>query len=137
MKENNNYYKNKIFYTAFSIGVSLLFLMVNAIMRFSDNILFAIMLLLGIIATYVLERNQKRSYTPTIWTSLGLLFTFISLLIAFNDLTELNNDTLDLKVILPKVSAAFTTSVAGISISLFFNIMNKSFIFLPKSNKCD
>jgi peroxiredoxin len=99
---------------------------VNIVFTLSNSWLLGIMLVLGIAASVYLEKHNSSTYTPTVWTSLGLLFTFISLLLAFvGDIEMDSNQGVNLVKILPLISSAFTTSIIGIFISMIINIRNK------------
>ena len=82
------------------------------------------MLILGFASTSFCMNAHIRSYIPSVWTGLGILFTFISfvigLTVAQNGATGINVD--QLMNILP---TAFTTSIYGMSMSIFWGALNR------------
>lgn len=74
---------------------------------------------LGLIFTflsYFLSKKhnsqQLRSYVPTIWTSWGIFFTFLSIYVTLSGFTQ--NDSFEMNDIINGVIPAFSTSVIGI-----------------------
>ena len=74
---------------------------------------------LGLIFTflsYFLSKKhnsqQLRSYVPTIWTSWGIFFTFLSIYVTLSGFTQ--NDSCEMNDIINGVIPAFSTSVIGI-----------------------
>ena len=76
-----------------------------------------VMLGLGFRGSYIYLKMRKPEEIPNLWTGLGILFTFISFVIAFS------SGDMDIHALIPKISAAFTTSIAGLiysKIAIFF-----------------
>lgn len=73
--------------------------------------------------------EQLRSYVPTIWTSLGIFFTFLSIYVTLKDYTALPGDQIVMGGIIKGIIPAFSTSVIGI----FFAILTAYFDRWKKS----
>jgi len=91
------------------------------------TILTTAVALVGMIISWWLLLLKKDELLQGIWTSLGILGTFIALVFAFKDksLFMNKNGELQLDNLLPYLSSAFITSVVGISMGVFFSIRNK------------
>lgn len=81
----------------------------------------------GVIATFVLNKHsdkthsyQLRAYIPTVWTSLGILFTFVSIYVS---LLKYNGD--DIMLLINNIVPAFSTSIIGIAGAICTSISNK------------
>ncbi len=85
------------------------------------------------IALYIWARlkksHQLRMYIPTIWTSLGILFTFVSI---YNGLTdeELLGKIADGHIadLINRIIPAFSTSIIGIIGAIICSIINKGLL---------
>lgn len=82
----------------------------------------------GIAATMLLDRKanqthsyQLRSYIPTVWTSLGIFFTFVSIYISL--MWKFNGD--DIEQLVYSLVPAFSTSILGIAGAVCTSIRNK------------
>ena len=92
------------------------------------DILFCSLTIIGgVIATIVLNKRsnktnsyQLRAYIPTIWTSLGILFTFVSIYVS---LLKYNGD--DIMLLINNIVPAFSTSIIGIAGAIWTSINNK------------
>lgn len=92
------------------------------------DILFCSLTIIGgVIATIVLNKRsnktnsyQLRAYIPTIWTSLGILFTFVSIYVS---LLKYNGD--DIMLLINNIVPAFSTSIIGIAGAIWTSISNK------------
>lgn len=75
------------------------------------------------------KSHQLRMYIPTIWTSLGILFTFISI---YNGLTdkELLTDVSkgQIENLIGRIIPAFSTSIIGIIGAIICSIINKGLL---------
>lgn len=58
--------------------------------------------------------EQLRSYVPTIWTSLGIFFTFLSIYVTLTNMASLSDDQIQITRIIRGIIPAFSTSVIGI-----------------------
>lgn len=84
----------------------------------------------GVCLSILLERKYKSTryvsfinYIPSVWTSLGILGTFISI---YFSLTGLDFGSLqDISSLVTKVAPAFSTSIIGIIGALFYSIKNR------------
>lgn len=82
-------------------------------------------------------KENKMQNIPTMWTSLGILGTFISLYIAFKDGDLLNgtgnikND--DIKKLISILSGAFSTSIVGVIYSQVYSIILRN----KDDKRCD
>lgn len=86
-------------------------------------------IILGItvtIAAYAVAAKRKspqlRSHVPSVWTSLGIFFTFVCICLGLFSTTT---DKIDINVVIQKIVPAFTTSIIGIGFALFFSTINK------------
>jgi len=77
------------------------------------------MIIVGILITNKFIKLQKTDEIPNTWTSLGVLFTFISFLLVF----QLNKDWSDVEGVVTQLSSAFVTSIIGISMSKYMNYL--------------
>lgn len=102
-----------------------------------DNILNILLCLLVVVVGYILTRKQNkladvtgsyqlRAYTPTIWTSLGILGTFVSILISLYFFVKSESD--DINLLIYNIAPAFTTSIIGIFGSIITSLKNKRFL---------
>lgn len=92
-----------------------------------DIIFCSLTVIGGIIATVVLNKRsdrtksyQLRAYIPTVWTSLGILFTFVSIYVS---LLKYNGD--DIMLLINNIVPAFSTSIFGIAGAIWTSISNK------------
>lgn len=92
-----------------------------------DIIFCSLTVILGIIATIGLNKHsnstnsfQLRAYIPTVWTSLGILFTFVSIYVS---LLMYNGD--DIMLLINNIVPAFSTSIIGIAGAILTSINNK------------
>lgn len=100
----------------------------NASLDLIFNLPNLLTLSLGAIATvlayvYAKKRQspQLRSYVPSVWTSLGIFFTFICIC---DGLYKTQGD-LDITVVIDKIVPAFTTSIIGIFFAIIFSSIDK------------
>lgn len=102
-----------------------------------DNILNILLCFLVVVVGYILTRKQNkladvtgsyqlRAYTPTIWTSLGILGTFVSILISLYLFVKSESD--DINLLIYNIAPAFTTSIIGIFGSIITSLKNKRFL---------
>lgn len=82
----------------------------------------------GIAATILLGKKasqthsyQLRSYIPTVWTSLGIFFTFVSIYISL--MWKFNGN--DIEQLVYSLVPAFSTSILGIAGAVWTSIRNK------------
>lgn len=92
-----------------------------------DIIFCSLTIIGGIMATVVLNKRsdrtksyQLRAYIPTVWTSLGILFTFVSIYVS---LLKYNGD--DIMLLINNIVPAFSTSIIGIAGAIWTSISNK------------
>lgn len=70
--------------------------------------------------------DQLRSYSPTLWTSLGIFFTFVSIFTSLKGYTpNTENGTFDIQDMIDKIIPAFSTSIIGIFGAVISTIINK------------
>lgn len=70
--------------------------------------------------------DQLRSYSPTLWTSLGIFFTFVSIFTSLKSYTpNTENGTFDIQDMIDKIIPAFSTSIIGIFGAVISTIINK------------
>lgn len=89
-----------------------------------------VVIAVGVGLSILLERKYKSTryvsfinYIPSVWTSLGILGTFISI---YFSLTGLDFGTLqDISSLVTRVAPAFSTSIIGIIGALFYSIKNR------------
>jgi vacuolar-type H+-ATPase subunit H len=72
------------------------------------------------------------SYIPNVWTSFGILGTFIAIVLSLSKIDGVNINIIDL---VKKIIPAFTTSIIGIFFAIFFSIWIK--IVFAKEDKDD
>lgn len=95
--------------------------------HFYDVLFCSLTIIGGVIATIILNKRsnktnsyQLRAYIPTIWTSLGILFTFVSIYVS---LLKYNGD--DIMLLINNIVPAFSTSIIGIAGAIWTSISNK------------
>lgn len=85
------------------------------------------------IALYIWARlkksHQLRMYIPTVWTSLGILFTFISIYVGLTD-EDIFNNVSDghIENLINRIIPAFSTSIIGIIGAIICSIINKGLL---------
>lgn len=85
--------------------------------------LFGLILSVGLWLIYSRTKSkQLLNYIPTMWTSLGVLGTFISLV---ESLADLQIDPTNIATLIDSISPAFVTSIIGISGAVFFSVIIK------------
>ena len=75
------------------------------------------------------KSHQLRMYIPTIWTSLGILFTFISIYKGLTDkelLTDVSKGQIE--SLIGRIISAFSTSIIGIIGAIICSIVNKGLL---------
>lgn len=77
------------------------------------------------------QSPQLRSYVPSVWTSLGIFFTFICIC----DGLYKTQDDLDITIVIEKIVPAFTTSIIGIFFAVIFSSIDK--FMRSKSDSAD
>lgn len=98
----------------------------------SDNINALItwgMIVTGIILTAIIivvylrkyKSKQLLNYVPTVWTSLGILGTFVTIVLRLDGVNDLN----DVDVLVKNLVPAFGTSIIGISGALISSVIIK------------
>lgn len=85
-------------------------------------------LILGFIITSYIRKQYKKSHSrqlltfcPNVWTSLGILGTFVSIVISLGSTTDFREIT----ELINQISPAFWTSIEGISLSIISSIRIK------------
>lgn len=70
----------------------------------------------GLFAYYYLRNHSKSvlSYVPNIWTSLGILGTFVSIVVSLKDLSFRSTELMDVAKLVYGIIPAFETSIIGI-----------------------
>lgn len=76
---------------------------------------------------------QLRAYVPTIWTSLGILGTFISILFSLIVWAISGEDNINRLIY--NIAPAFTTSIIGIIGSIITSIKNKQYLASVECNE--
>lgn len=76
---------------------------------------------------------QLRAYVPTIWTSLGILGTFISILFSLIVWAISGEDNIN--GLIYNIAPAFTTSIIGIIGSIITSIKNKQYLASVECNE--
>ena len=96
-----------------------------------DVVSVAAVLLVGLVFTVSLERRYNATgyvgflnYIPSIWTSLGILGTFISIYASLA-LMDFASPTTDMNQLVSRVAPAFSTSIVGIVGAIVTSIRNK------------
>lgn len=91
----------------------------------------ALTLLCGMTAWVILWNKSKTtksdqlcSYIPTLWTSLGIFFTFVSIVYSLWGYTD-DAEGFDLAVLISDIIPAFTTSIIGIFFAIFSTLTNR------------
>ncbi|MBR4562838.1 MAG: hypothetical protein IKO26_00080 [Paludibacteraceae bacterium] len=82
-----------------------------------DLITICLGLLLSILSWILSKKHnseQLRSYVPTIWTSLGIFFTFLSIYLTLSKMVSLSDKQIEITTIIRGIIPAFSTSVIGI-----------------------
>lgn len=86
-------------------------------------ILTAICIITSWYLSYCIDKNYNKfksrqllSYKPTVWTSIGILGTFISIVYS---LWTLNGDFKDVQLLISNISPAFITSIIGVTGSIY------------------
>lgn len=75
---------------------------------------------------------QLRAYIPTIWTSLGILGTFVSIAFSLFIVTILG---IDIDSLIRNIAPAFTTSIIGIIASIIASLDNKQYLALVEGDE--
>lgn len=78
---------------------------------------------------------QLRAYIPTIWTSLGILGTFVSIVISLAIVMYLGIN--DINSLILNIAPAFTTSIIGITASIGASLDNKQFLARIEAKETD
>ena len=96
-----------------------------------DVVSVAVVLLVGMVFTVSLERKYKTTgyvgflnYIPSIWTSLGILGTFVSIYASLA-LIDFNSPMADMNQLVSRVAPAFSTSIVGIIGAIITSIRYK------------
>lgn len=72
---------------------------------------------------------QLINYIPSIWTSLGIFFTFLSIYLGLKHLDLSSNvDNRTIEVLIKNISPAFSTSMLGIIGAIITSIINRLII---------
>lgn len=87
------------------------------------------MIVIGIILTAIIiviylrkyKSKQLLNYVPTVWTSLGILGTFVTIVLRLDGVNDLN----DVDVLVRNLVPAFWTSIIGISGALISSVIIK------------
>lgn len=84
-------------------------------------------------AYYYIWNHSKSvlSYVPNIWTSLGILGTFVSIVVSLRDLSFNDNELMDVAKLVHGIIPAFETSIIGILGAIVSSIVIK-IIFAEK-----
>ena len=94
-----------------------------------DIITLAVGLIVGLILWFWSKHtnsDQLRSYSPTLWTSLGIFFTFVSIFTSLKSYTpNTENGTFNIQDMIYKIIPAFSTSIIGIFGAVISTIINK------------
>ena len=69
------------------------------------------------VVSFVTKSHQLRSYVPTVWTSLGIFFTFCAI---YYGLKGFDPKTDVISKLIREINKAFTTSIIGIAGAVFF-----------------
>lgn len=77
----------------------------------------------GCISWVFWKKESTRNIIPTLWTSLGILGTFISLYIAFSGFATKDISSNDIGGLVVILSTAFSTSIIGVFLSQIFNYL--------------
>ena len=95
------------------------------------------------------KSQQLLNSLPGIWTSLGLLFTFIAICSSMHGLQntpsiesmegevlkKVGSTSIDIKKIIGDIIPAFTTSIIGLVAGLIITIINKYIYFLEEEKE--
>lgn len=95
------------------------------------------------------KSQQLLNSLPGIWTSLGLLFTFIAICSSMHELQntpsiesmegevlkKVGSTSIDIKIIIGDIIPAFTTSIIGLIAGLIITIINKYIYFLDEEKE--
>ena len=95
-----------------------------------DIITLAVGLIVGSILWFLSKHtnsDQLRSYTPTLWTSLGIFFTFVSIFTSLKGYIHNNGNEPfnNIQEMIDKIIPAFSTSIIGIFGAVISTIINK------------
>ena len=87
-------------------------------------------------AYYYLRNDSKSvlSYVPNIWTSLGILGTFVSIVVSLKDMSFTSPELPDVTKLIHGIVPAFETSIIGILGAILFSIIIK-IIFAEKDSE--
>ena len=106
--------------------------MANILIQFVTSPINIGMIVLCTIGTILLWRKanetksiQLRNYCSTLWTSVGILGTFVSIYISLSgmDFTSANNNAIE--SLIQNIIPAFSTSIIGIVGAIICTICNK------------
>ena len=90
-------------------------------------------IIVSIISWYIAKKHhseQLRSYVPSIWTSLGIFFTFLSIYVTLSSMASTSDDHIQITEIIRGIIPAFSTSVIGILgaiVTSYIDRLQKSF----------
>lgn len=114
------------------IHITLAVISIDSILEPQKHGLDWITLTLGLIATTVFflsyRKNHSRtllSYVPNVWTSLGILGTFISIVYALGKIQWGNIGLNDIGTLVNRIVPAFETSIIGITGAIITSIIIK------------
>lgn len=95
---------------------------INALIT-GGMITIGVILTVIIIMVYLREYKSKQllNYVPTVWTSLGILGTFVTIVLRLDGINDLN----DVDVLVGNLVPAFWTSIIGIAAALISSIVIK------------
>ena len=102
-----------------------------------ENLLLVFIIVLGLTVYFYILYNKDESKShqlinslPNLWTSLGLLGTFVSIVCS---LRNINND-IQIVEIIRQIIPAFTTSIVGLFGAIIFTVINK-FLYRKEEKK--
>ena len=91
-----------------------------------------VVLALGLVATFWCNNKYNESKSrplltslPGVWTSLGLLGTFLAICISLHNVKTTGGEDLDILELIRKLVPAFTTSIIGLVGALVVTIWSK------------
>lgn len=91
-----------------------------------------------------LESDQLRSYIPTMWTSLGIFFTFVSIYLSLKDYGNENEfligdeiKNINIRELIRNIIPAFSTSIIGIFGAIVSTIANRLSIAKTEKREID
>lgn len=93
-------------------------------MKSDEFLIPSLIVLIGVFLSWVFwKKESTRNIIPTLWTSLGILGTFISLYIAFSGFATKDISSNDIGGLVVILSTAFSTSIIGVFLSQVFNYL--------------